>query len=361
MRICLLLLAGLFATQADAQWTIQDSHVTTSLRGIHALDDRTAWASGTEGVVIHTKDGGATWQPCAIPKGAEKLEFAAVQGSDESTALVMSTGMGGLSRIYKTADGCRTWKLVFTNPDAVGNFKDMHRVTESQFYLLGDPVDGKFSLFYSSDGGDNWFSTDDSGLEAEKGEYAFAAGPGSLVSVGPFLYFGSRGPTSLLLHNTYPKCGAEATASSGGCPIAWAKSEVPLTAKNANLTSFSVGARTQVNMRTGNLVTLLVAVGASPTDASAAATSADGGKSWKAATLPPASGCSGLAYSSGLWIAAGAGGTEVSRDDGQSWTTLQPAPGGPKDAGQKWISLSLPFAVGDSGRIGKLDVAAIKR
>jgi photosystem II stability/assembly factor-like uncharacterized protein len=357
MKICLLLLGALLTIHADAQWAIQDSHVKTSLRGVHAVNDRIVWVSGADGVVAHTSDGGSNWQACTVPKGAEKLEFAAIQGSDESTAVVMSTGKGGQSRIYKTADGCRTWKVVFTNPDPVGNFKDIHRVTEKQFYVLGDPVDGKFSLFYSSDGGDNWFAIDDSGLEAEKGETAFAAGPGSLISVGPFLYFRSQGPTSFLLHNTSPKCSSGVAAPAGGCPIAWDKSEVPLTIANAKLTSFSFGARTQVNTRTGNLLTLLVAVGG----AGSAATSGDGGKSWKTATLPPAAGCSGLAYHSGSWIAVCADGTEVSKDDGLKWTTLRPASGEPKDDGHNWTSLSLPFAVGDGGRIGKLDLGAIKR
>ena len=32
----------------------------------------------------------------------------------------MSSGKGDLSRLYKTTDACKTWKLVFTNPDREG-------------------------------------------------------------------------------------------------------------------------------------------------------------------------------------------------------------------------------------------------
>jgi photosystem II stability/assembly factor-like uncharacterized protein len=89
-----------------------------------------------------------------IPKGEEKFDLVSVQGSDENTAVAISTGKGSLSGIYKTADGCQTWRRVFSNPDASGSFKSIHRITNRQLYLLGDPVDGKFSMFYSADGGE---------------------------------------------------------------------------------------------------------------------------------------------------------------------------------------------------------------
>ena len=56
------------------------------------------------------EDGGYLWQGCAIPPGAEKLDFRGIQAFDENTAIVMSSGKGDLSRLYKTTDGCRTWK-----------------------------------------------------------------------------------------------------------------------------------------------------------------------------------------------------------------------------------------------------------
>ena len=66
--------------------------------------------------MLRTEDGGYLWQTCAIPPGAEKLDFRGVQAFDENTAIVMSSGPGDQSRLYKTTDGCQTWKLLFTNP-----------------------------------------------------------------------------------------------------------------------------------------------------------------------------------------------------------------------------------------------------
>src|SRR5579859_6070968 len=122
MRHVICLAVFLLAAQAHGQWEIQDSHTTVPLKSVHALGDKTAWVSGVAGHVLHTNDGGLIWLPCAVPQAAEELDFNGIQGIDENSAVVMSTGKGSLSRIYKTSDGCKTWKLAFTNPDDGGRF-----------------------------------------------------------------------------------------------------------------------------------------------------------------------------------------------------------------------------------------------
>src|ERR1700761_2526597 len=109
--------ALLLTTAAHAQWTLQNSGTESSLRGIHAVSAQIAWASGTDGTVLKTEDSGRHWTKCSIPPGADKLDFRGIQAFDANTAIVMSSGKGDLSRLYKTTDGCKTWKLLFTNPD----------------------------------------------------------------------------------------------------------------------------------------------------------------------------------------------------------------------------------------------------
>src|SRR5580704_386958 len=120
ITILLILLATLTTASSRAQFDIEDSHTTASLRGIHNVGGGVAWASGTNGTVLRTEDGGYLWQTCNIPPGAEKLDFRGVQAFDENTAIVMSSGPGDQSRLYKTTDGCQTWNLLFTNPDKEG-------------------------------------------------------------------------------------------------------------------------------------------------------------------------------------------------------------------------------------------------
>jgi photosystem II stability/assembly factor-like uncharacterized protein len=361
MRYVICLTVSLFSMQAYGQWDIQDSHTTASLRSVHALSDKVAWVSGEAGLVLHTNDGGLTWLPCAIPQAAEKLDFNGVQGLDENSAVVMSTGKGSLSRIYKTGDGCKTWKLAFTNPGDDGSFEGIRRVTENQLYLLGDQVDGKFAMFYSSDGGGNWYSTNDPGLDAEKGEAPFS-NDGSLISVGPFLMFGTKGPASLNLYQTYPNCGSGAK-DTGNCPVAWSKTVVPLSIASPDCVGLSIAARSQLSMSTGNVQTILVVIGASSADIGAAVTSRDGGKSWKPAATEPEARRLAVKYvpAHGLWIAVGPNGTDASDDDGQRWHALAPVSNEPKDAGKNWRAFSFPFVVGDNGRIGKFNAAALNK
>jgi photosystem II stability/assembly factor-like uncharacterized protein len=90
-----------FTATAQAQFQIQDSHSTASLRGVHSLGNGVAWASGTEGTILRTTDDGATWQRCTTPPEADKLDFRGIQAFDQNTAIVMSSGKGDLSRLYK--------------------------------------------------------------------------------------------------------------------------------------------------------------------------------------------------------------------------------------------------------------------
>ena len=97
--LLLLLTATLATKKIQAQFDIEDSNSTASLRGIHNVGGGVAWASGTNGTVLRTEDGGYLWQTCTIPPGAEKLDFRGIQAFDENTAIVMSSGKGDLSRL----------------------------------------------------------------------------------------------------------------------------------------------------------------------------------------------------------------------------------------------------------------------
>src|ERR1700739_2939908 len=159
MRTAFTLLAILAATSsvAYAHWTLETSHYTADLRGIDNVGGGVAWASGTNGTVLRTEDGGYVWQSCSVPPGAEKLDFRGIQAFDANTAIVMSSGKGDLSRLYKTTDGCHSWRLIFTNPNKDG-FWDaivLNRF-DNDGELLGDPVDGRFAFWETEDKGMTW-------------------------------------------------------------------------------------------------------------------------------------------------------------------------------------------------------------
>ncbi len=171
---------------AHAQWEIETSNTTADLRGIHSVGNGVAWASGTNGTVLRSEDGGYVWQSCSIPPGAEHLDFRGIQAFDANTAFVMSSGKGDLSRLYKTTDGCHSWKLVFTNPDADGFWDAMlfAQGEKNRPYrtgsVYGDPVNDEFVEFITYDFGETWTRSREL-PSARHGEAMFAASNSSVL------------------------------------------------------------------------------------------------------------------------------------------------------------------------------------
>ncbi|MCA1649637.1 MAG: oxidoreductase [Acidobacteria bacterium] len=157
------------------RWTPQTSGVTARLRGVSAVTDRVAWASGSNGTVIRTTDGGSTWQKLSIP-GSEQLDFRDIDAIDERVAYVLSIGPGDASRIYKTVDGGSTWQAQFTNLEPKAFFDAMAFWDARSGIAVSDSVDGVFVVIVTRDGGQTWTRVPTSALPpALPNEGAFAA------------------------------------------------------------------------------------------------------------------------------------------------------------------------------------------
>jgi hypothetical protein len=360
-QVVLLALLLAAAITAHAQWDLQDSHSTADLRGIDNVGGGVAWASGTNGTVLRTEDSGYLWQSCSIPPGAEHLDFRGIQAFDANTAIVMSSGKGDLSRLYKTTDGCQTWKLVFANPDKDGFWDAVQFEPDQWGCLLGDPVKGMFVLFVTDNGGRTWTREYNRGLRARSSEQgAFAASNSSMAADAGFVTFasgGKRGAFSYSIVESEPclDCSVE-DIDYEGRRKKWDKQPVPIGSHSETSGVFSMAAR-----RSG--LGMTVAVGGnyeSPDDRSAtAAFTFDGGRTWVGSTTMPHGYRSAVAYdpATKTWITVGPNGTDVSTDDGRNWRALHsdPALHEPPDADRNWNALSLPYVVGPQGRVGKLN------
>jgi hypothetical protein len=320
-----ILVAVVFGCSANAQWIMLESHTTAGLRGIHNVGLGIAWASGTEGAILRTTNEGKTWQRCSTPPGGGKFDFRGVQGFDANTAIVMSSGKGDLSRIYKTTDGCKSWKLVFTNPDAEGFF-DAIRASPSGGVVVGDPVNGRFAVFIADKGAVVW-KRSPTEPAALPGEALFAASNSSIDGKPPHLTAFVTGGTS------------------GAAFISNVRQPLPLPASESG-GGFSLAARPNLHAHKWMIV------GGDykhPDDSKGTAVFIHGG-SVTIPRTPPHGYRSGVAWdeASRNWIAVGPNGTDVSSDDGKNWRALL------ADADKNWNAISLPYVVGPDGRIGKL-------
>jgi len=355
---------------------MQASGTTAGLRGIDSVDGTVAWASGTGGTVLKTIDGGAHWTRCAVPdadKDGATLDFRGVQAWDAQTAIVMSSGKGKLSRLYKTKDGCRSWRRIFTNPDKEG-FWDALYFEQRRWdpakalpgrqngWILGDPVRGSFSLFRTDNSGVDWYKQKNKGLRVKPGSQgAFAASNTSLIAFLDLVRFGSGGTGGAALFSVAESercldCNYESFDHEGR-GYEWSRERVPVGNETDSSGIFSIAAERLTRKGLPPMVKL-VAVGGDYSNPSGiqstAAFKLSYDQPWTASETPPHGYRSAVQWSEALklWITVGTNGSDVSRDDGKTWQPL--------DDGN-WNALSLPFVVGPNGRIAKLDAKGLER
>ena len=139
--------------ESTPYWSPQESGSKASLRGLSAVSEKVAWASGSGGAVIRTIDGGKNWENVSIP-GTDTLQFRDIEAFDENTAIVLSAGLP--ATIYKTTDGGKNWEQKYFTM-AEGTFYDAMDFWDDQSGIaFGDAVDGRLLILRTFDGGENW-------------------------------------------------------------------------------------------------------------------------------------------------------------------------------------------------------------
>jgi photosystem II stability/assembly factor-like uncharacterized protein len=329
---------------AAPQWVLQISGVTARLRGVSAVSDRVAWASGADSTVLRTTDGGASWKKLTVTTDA--LDFRDIDAVDARTAYVLSIGNGPASRIYKTTDAGATWTLQFKNDDPKAFYDAMSFWDRNHGIVIGDSIDGQFCIMTTEDGGRTWVRVPASALPpALENEGAFAASGTNIALFGKsYAWIGTGAGT---------KARVLRTADRGRT---WKIAETPLAA-GASAGIFSVTFR---DAKHG------VVVGGDYKKENEAidnlALTNDGGVTWT-----PAKGLTGFrsvvgyvpGTAPGSLMAVGPSGADYSTDDGRTWKALA-GPGfdtlsfapvrGPR-------SQAIAFAAGARGAIGKLTFA----
>ncbi|HPW17554.1 MAG TPA: YCF48-related protein [Candidatus Aminicenantes bacterium] len=289
-------------------WTVQSSGTDASLRGVSAVDDRTAWASGANGTVLRTVDGGETWS--AVPvAGEEAADFRDIEAFGPDDAVVMAIARP--AKVFRTKDGGKTWARTFFD-DSPGIFLDgMAFFDERNGLAVGDPMDGRFFLVATADGGETWAPLPaGSRPSAAEGESAFAASGTSLAVLGRGrIWLTTGGAVSRVWRSedrgarweAVPSALLEGLPSAGGFGIAF------------------------LDGRTG--VTVGGDYRAEDASAGNAAVTADGGRTWRAVgDKRPGGFREAVAFVPGskppVAVAVGPSGSDISLDLGRTWSPV---------------------------------------
>ncbi|MEU2128175.1 oxidoreductase [Streptomyces sp. NPDC018352] len=292
-------------------WTLTDTKTDARFRGLAAVSRRTAWVAGSKGTVLRTSDGGRHWRDVSPPgAAAEALEFRDIEAFDGRRAVALAIGEGEASRVFRTDDGGATWTESFRNTDARA-FYDCLTFFDSRHGLaMSDPVDGKYRILSTADGGRSWRVLPDAGMpDAQPGEAGFAASGQCLVSSGP--------------RDVWLATGGAATARvlhSADRGLTWTATESTIPAGDPARGVFALAFRDRHHG---------IAVGgdyrAGEPSPDAAAVTGDAGRTWQQAATPPAayrSGVAWLPHSRSAALAVGPTGTDLTTDGGRTWRTV---------------------------------------
>ena len=150
----------------------------TSFRGLSVVNDNIVWASGSNGTVAKSEDGGKTFYFNRL-KGYETCDFRDIEAFDANHAIILSTRAPAY--ILQTNNGGKTWNEVYKNEDTAVFLDAMDFWNEQKGVLVGDPIDGHFFMLYTLDGGNTWKNIAKEYTPiAEEGEAVFAASGTSL-------------------------------------------------------------------------------------------------------------------------------------------------------------------------------------
>jgi photosystem II stability/assembly factor-like uncharacterized protein len=295
-----ILLPFLFShVMAQSGYSIRqhDTPPIKSIRGMSIIERDIIWVSGTEGKVGRSTDAGRHWVWMTVP-GYDTCDWRSLVAFSDKRALLLNAGEP--AHLLLTTDGGATWKEVYSNHTKGVFFDGMVFRNAYEGIAIGDPIDGRFMVIRTKDGGNTWQEDPvDARPVAKQGEAIFAA---SGTSVRPMpkgkVCFVTGGNTSRFI-----------SGWDKWTPVEW-----DFIHGSASMGAFSVA----VGRKHG------IAVGGDYTNDTLTTRNClitkDGGRSWQTVNTPPAGYRSCVQYiARDILVATGPSGTDISKDGGLNW------------------------------------------
>jgi photosystem II stability/assembly factor-like uncharacterized protein len=315
-------------------------------RGLTAVSRREAWVGGDNGELWRTTDGGASWQDMS-PPDSELLGFRRIDVLGHGRVVLLARGgiddlqgeePSRAARIFVSTNNGQTWRETFVNTDAAAFYDCLDMFADGVHGLaLSDPVDSRFRILATSDGGKSWHVRPTTGMPAAvDGEYGIASGRCLQTSGDDEAWFASAGAEARIFHS-----------ADGG--RTWRTTDSTLPAGDIDNATGVWGLRV-----TGRDDVL--AVGGTFADIALPNPSAYSrdGRTWHAGGLT-----GGARYSvswvpgrSGTAIAGGFTGTDITHDGGRTWTTFSQLPYEAVDCAPDGVC----WGTGEDGTVGRLSI-----
>lgn len=200
---------------SNSAWIEQVSGFSTQYRGTDYLsiaNKDVVWTSAVNGAAMSVEDyytldfartsnGGNTWHTGTITGVPSTYVISSISGLDAQTAWVSffnndpnaTTDKGG---IYKTEDGGQTWEhqstALFNSSTSFPNM--VYFWDENTGWCQGDPDNGYFEMYTTTDGGETWVRVPQGNIPAPQGsgndiEYGYT---GVFEVVGDTIWWGTN-------------------------------------------------------------------------------------------------------------------------------------------------------------------------
>ncbi|MBS1626997.1 MAG: oxidoreductase [Bacteroidetes bacterium] len=177
MKKIILVITCFFSIKTQAQTIeILTKGNKTSIRGLSVVNDNIFWASGSNGMIAKSTNGGKTieWQQV---KGYEKRDFRDIEAFDSNTAIIM--GVDWPAVILKTKDGGKNWYKVFED-STKGMFLDAMDFDGKNGVVIGDPINDTAFIAMTDNGGERWTKIS----KAKKSSFKLNTGEAFFASSG---------------------------------------------------------------------------------------------------------------------------------------------------------------------------------
>ncbi len=153
-------------------WQTQVTGVAgVMLHAVSAVDRDICWMGGSGGTILRTTDGGDTWSQ--VDAGIiDTQTVRVIEGLSAYTAFAATT-TSDTTYIYRTTNAGTTWTGVFSQPH--GSIAGLKMFNSIDGIAVGDPVDGRWTILKTTNGGGSWFRTGMEPLQIDgaSGGYGF--------------------------------------------------------------------------------------------------------------------------------------------------------------------------------------------